>query len=174
MVVKKIYALAFLEPDPPIDTVTVPSESVSVSVLDLMFSVLKSELLALQSTMVPLEGLQALVTYLESIWMTNRYEWNLYDCDDHRLSNDLEMWHVNMIQTINRKDNLWKFIKTLALEQTVKENEVTRILSGQDVPPQRRYQKQKEEVLAAAKAEYTSRRISAVEYINRLSYRMGH
>ena len=167
---KKIFALAFLEPDPPIDSP--PSESSSV--LDLMFGVLKSELLALQSPLVPLEGLQALVAYLEITWMVNRYEWNLFECDDHRVSNDLEMWHVNMIQAINRKENLWKFMKSLSVEQTIREADVNRILNGQDVPPQRRSQKQKEEVLAAAKAEYTSRRISAVEYINRLSYRMGH
>ena len=77
-------------------------------------------------------------------------------------------------QAINRKDNLWKFIKSLTAEQALREGEVNKIISGHDAPPQRRSQKQKEEVIAAAKADYSSRRISALEYVNRLSYRMGH
>ena len=168
VVIKKIFALAFLEQLPALDS------AFGEAALDLMFNILKAELLALQSPLVPLDALNSFIFYFESKWMSCREDWNLFNFDDHRASNDLEMWHVNMNQAINRKDNLWKFIKSLTAEQALREGEVNKIISGHDAPPQRRSQKQKEEVIAAAKADYSSRRISALEYVNRLSYRMGH
>ena len=168
VVIKKMFALAFLEQLPAQDAAT------DEAVLDLIFDILRAELLALQSPLVPLNALNSFLFYFESKWLSCRGDWNLFNFDDHRASNDLEVWHVNMNQAINRKDNLWKFIKSLTAEQALREGEVNKIISGHDAPPQRRSQKQKEEVIAAAKADYSSRRISALEYVNRLSYRMGH
>lgn len=166
MVIQKIFALAFLEPMSPGGDVEAP--------LDSVWNILRAELMALQSPLVPKEDLQLFITYFETTWMDNRLKWNLFDSDDHRVNNDLEMWHVNMNQAINRKDNLWKFIKSLGTEQSVREEEVGKISRGVDQPPQRRAQRQKEELLTAAKTEYSMRRITPLEYVTRLSYKMGH
>ena len=145
--------------------------------LECVWGVLKKEFLELESEVVRVSDLQSFIDYFETEWMSGRKgSWDMSGDDDGALtmSNDLEAWHDALNISLAKKDILWKAIHVLKCEQHSRENDVLKIQTGTDGPPQRRFRKQKEEAISAAKAEYSAGTISSLEFVSRLAHRMAH
>lgn len=73
---------------------------------------------------------------------------------------------------IKTKSSLWHFLTAIKDGQLSKEVEVRLILQGNLIEPRRQFEKQKELFLSNLKDLYTNGALTALLYINNLSYRM--
>ena len=166
MVIKKIFALAFLKTDRTNEQIMAGVESDLRQVL----AILSENLLQLVGENINEGDVQGFLQYFNNNWMTRERIWNVSALDKNRTNNHMEGWHSHLKDTIQSNPNLWLFIQKIKAEQTVKEAEINLMENEEIIVPLTRKLKKKERKLKGYKARYNAGHLTPLEYVSRIYF----
>lgn len=170
-VMKKFFALPFLRSEPTPEQAA--ADPPIASDLNNAFLQLRDELLLLP--MIPLESKNQFLAYYSTMWLDRYRDFaNVFDVLEHRTNNDLEGWHTRMSKLLNRRENLWQFIRVIKDEQAAKEVEVNQIEHGAVIRRQSAKSINRETRITNLRNSYVGNNETYMQYVNHLSQLMAY
>lgn len=170
VVIKKIFALAFLRHDRTNEQIISGEESDLRQVL----AILMQDFLGLVGENINHVDVQSFFQYYNNTWMTRERVWNVRSLDKNRTNNHMEGWHCHLKNVIQNNPNLWSFIQKIKAEQTAKEVEVNLMNNEEIIVPLTRKLRKKERKLARYKVRYLEGNITPLQYVSRISNLMNY
>ena len=125
----------------------------------------------LEDVQVPAETTR-FTDYITEYWIEgNRVEWNQYNNDGPRTTNNLEGWHSKLKKYLQHPHpNIYKLIEMLKREQAANEiKQIQYAAGGKRVPRKRKY-REIDDRLARLKMRHRDSEITTIQYADAASY----